>query len=169
MRIREISKLLLMCILLQACAVRSGISYVPDTDSITCDDVTWFNPQGSAISGWSVPYYIVPLWYEKWDNSSENLKIKLYFKIETEVEQISSESFYIKDLATNEALSPLNVKLTSNIPYEQSHFLMYEAEFPISSGAWTKFELHFNREVYGCDIPPITYTKIEDGFNGAIL
>lgn len=161
--------LLSICLVLQSCAFGKAVSYFPDMDSLSCDEVTFFSPQSSLVSSTSVPYYIVPFGYIRQDRTSDNLKIRLYFKIESSLEDFQEDSIYIKNLATVESLYPLSIILASNGSYENSHFLTYEAEFAVLAGAWDAFELQFTREVYGCSIPTILFTKTEFGFNEAML
>ncbi len=159
-----------LLLLLQGCAVGKGISHVPDRESATCNDVTWYNPLERSISGWSVPYYIIPFWYQRWDHSNENLKVDLYFKIENDnKDRLSQNDLYLQRANSEEIIKPLSVKMTSSISHKTSYFLVYQSEFPIPAGELEEFEVIFKREIYGCDIKSIKYKSSEYDFNGTVL
>jgi hypothetical protein len=157
-------------LLLLGCATGKGISHIPDRGAQKCDDVTWYNPQSSALSGWSVPYYIIPLWYEQWDHSDENLRVKLYFKVEmNNRDSFTTHDVYLKAAETENEIQPSSVIITSDGSYENSRFLMYQLEFPLASGSLNEFDLVFIREIHGCKIESINYKKSEYDFNSKVL
>jgi len=151
---------------LQACIAGKINGYFPDPKSVKCDDVTWLTPQASPIFGWSVPYYIVPLWYEQFDHSRNNLNIELSFRIDGTIESLSVNRIFIIDAVSNDKYVPLSIQLISDGSYKTSHFLTYRAEFNVPQNKLDKFELHFSEAIYGCLPPPIIYTKAKESFNG---
>lgn len=156
--------------LLQGCATGKGISHFPDRESEKCDNVTWYNPQNSSVSGWTIPYYIIPLWYERWDKSEDDLSVEIYFKVDTDNrDHLSTSDVYLKSPENTKPIEPSSVKISSDGSYENSRFLMYKLEFPIAAGSVEEFELVFSREIFGCTISPIHYKKSEYDFNGQIL
>jgi hypothetical protein len=122
------------------------------------------------VSGWSVPYYIIPLWYEQWDRSDEELRVAIYFKVELNNRDLLSENDVFLKMAENENLiSPNSVKISSDGSFENSRFLIYEMEFPLAAGSIEEFQLILTRPIFGCTISPINYKKSEYNFNGQIL
>ena len=122
----------------------------------------------SAVSGRAVYYYIVPFGYSKWDFSAKNLTLPLYFKIEGGVETISPSTLAVTNLKTGEHYESQDVRLRSNGSHNNARFLVYEAEFAVSPSALEVFQLTFAQNVYGCSIPPITYTKQEGSLNWSL-
>tara|TARA_R110000868_G_scaffold17258_1_gene75925 strand:+ start:214 stop:663 length:450 start_codon:yes stop_codon:yes gene_type:complete len=140
------------------------LSFLPDRKLEQCDKVTSYNPEPSHISGWAVPYYIIPLWHESFDNSKENLRIGLSFKIKGSYNSLSSRSLLIYDLTNKKSYWPISIKNTSNIRHKESKFLRYEAEFDVSAEEIHDFELQFQEKIYTCSIPPVKYKKSEHRF-----
>lgn len=155
---------------LQSCAIGKGVSHFPNRESEKCNDVTWYNPFSTAVSGWSIPYYIIPLWYVQWDHSEEDLRIEIYFKVEKKNRDLlSANDVFLRAAENKKTISPNSVKISSDDSHEDSRFLVYELKFPIASGSVEEFELVFTRPIFGCSISPINYKKSEYDFNNQIL
>lgn len=122
-----------------------------------------------SSSSWSVLYYIIPLWYENWNHSSENLTIDLYFKAEIEPLEIPGDTFFIKTGGGDLKCWPIAIYLSGNVQKEKSHFLMYKARFDIQASQVEEFELVFTKNIYNCSIPSINYKKTTFDFKGTIL
>ena len=165
------------CLLLTGCAFGRATRLVPVPHSIKCDENTRFYVTAINVSGWGVPYYIVPLGYSQWDNSTKNLVISLHFftggaiqKISPNaVQTISPNIVTITNLKTGERLRPRSVRLTTNDSHINSRSLAYEADFDVAPATLELFELSISEDVFGCRIPPITFTREEGSYHERVL
>jgi hypothetical protein len=102
----------------------------------------------------------VPFWYHSWDDSEENLKIKLYFKVEViNRDYLSKDDLYLQRPESERPIYPVSANLINNNGHKTSIFLMYESGFAVKAGELEEFEIIFKRDVHGCHIAPIKYKK----------
>jgi len=161
--------ILILPLSLAGCATGSATRFEASTRFFQCDELTSMQISPIPISGWGVPYYVVPLWYSRWDHSKDNLVFPLYLSTQRQPETIKADTLVLTNTLTGQEYAATSAILTSHVPYQDKHFLMYDIVFPIQREQLNNFTISFTAPIYGCQPPKLLFDRSSSGYNERLL